>query len=680
MPYEKPGSISVTFEDGSQHEFTSIEKCAGLDPADVVETSEVLYEISETSEYPVQSKTISAALTLKADLQDGKVPSSQLPSYVDDIIEVADYASLPATGEAGKIYITIDNGKQYRWSGTGYAQVGGLDAYQPFGASWVTNSTTKAFCDSVNADSTAIEGMAYLGELTCSDLPFNGNADTVAEIMQGSGTSNKVIHLIITSGNVAPYRWEYTYWNNGSNVSGWIGFQPELSAGDNISLLSNTVSVTGKATTQDVNRLFETEYPITATVTNGTVSGDASIWTGETAEVTIVPNSGCTLPDTITVSGATHSYDSSTGVATLSNVVSNVAVEAVCIKPVVLGVSGEAQSNGSLVRTDDAIGLTYNINSSTGVIASDFDNVFPYKDIVEVTDSDNNVFVRIPKHYTKYEYDSVTNTMTTRISDVQGDGYILNPCFKYESGNEIPYCYVGKCQATGTSSKATPVSGATTLASITHGNMRTACKANGTGYGMLDYWTWRMLQDLFKIEFATTNSQSVMRGNVSGSKQNSGQCDSLGQNKSGWNTTSMCMCYRGIENLYGNVNQWCDGMTFDNHNIYVCYDPTQYKSGTHNSPYVKVSYKINPNRAGNPSKRGYDSNNPIVWESVETNGSDYDTGGYWYDYATNGTSPCPYVGGNYISGSLAGLWYVYASSSSIPSVYVGGRLMFRGTL
>lgn len=63
------------------------------------------------------------ALDLKADLVDGKVPSSQLPSYVDDVIEVANYASLPATGETGKIYITLDNNKVYRWSGSTYIEI-----------------------------------------------------------------------------------------------------------------------------------------------------------------------------------------------------------------------------------------------------------------------------------------------------------------------------------------------------------------------------------------------------------------------------------------------------------------------------------------------------------------------------------------------------------------------------
>ena len=62
-------------------------------------------------------------LALKADLVDGKVPSSQLPSYVDDVIEVANFAALPVTGETGKIYITLDTGFLYRWSGSIYIRI-----------------------------------------------------------------------------------------------------------------------------------------------------------------------------------------------------------------------------------------------------------------------------------------------------------------------------------------------------------------------------------------------------------------------------------------------------------------------------------------------------------------------------------------------------------------------------
>ena len=54
---------------------------------------------------------------------DGKVPASQLPSYVDDVIEAANKAALPKTGESGKIYVTLDDNKTYRWSGTAYVEI-----------------------------------------------------------------------------------------------------------------------------------------------------------------------------------------------------------------------------------------------------------------------------------------------------------------------------------------------------------------------------------------------------------------------------------------------------------------------------------------------------------------------------------------------------------------------------
>ena len=102
---------------------------------------------------------------------------------------------------------------------------------QAFKSGWRTNGTTKQFCDDVNADSSAIQGLSFIGEVTFSDLPASMvNAEITASIMAGTGTSNKVIHLVCTSGNVAPYRWEYTYWNNGSSVSGWVTVGTEVVA------------------------------------------------------------------------------------------------------------------------------------------------------------------------------------------------------------------------------------------------------------------------------------------------------------------------------------------------------------------------------------------------------------------------------------------------------------------
>ena len=54
---------------------------------------------------------------------NGKVPSSQLPSYVDDVLSYSSQSAFPATGETGKIYIAEDTNKTYRWSGSAYAEI-----------------------------------------------------------------------------------------------------------------------------------------------------------------------------------------------------------------------------------------------------------------------------------------------------------------------------------------------------------------------------------------------------------------------------------------------------------------------------------------------------------------------------------------------------------------------------
>lgn len=58
-----------------------------------------------------------------------KVPSGQLPSYVDDVLEFANLAAFPVTGETGKIYVAIDTSLGYRWSGATYIVITDLSNY-----------------------------------------------------------------------------------------------------------------------------------------------------------------------------------------------------------------------------------------------------------------------------------------------------------------------------------------------------------------------------------------------------------------------------------------------------------------------------------------------------------------------------------------------------------------------
>lgn len=111
------------------------------DPIDLTvaqtKTLLALDNVDNTSDVnkPVSTAT-QTALDLKVDLADvgvangvasldsgGKVPTAQLPSYVDDVEEYANLAGFPGTGETGKIYIAIDTGYVYRWTGTVYLRI-----------------------------------------------------------------------------------------------------------------------------------------------------------------------------------------------------------------------------------------------------------------------------------------------------------------------------------------------------------------------------------------------------------------------------------------------------------------------------------------------------------------------------------------------------------------------------
>ena len=71
----------------------------------------------------------------------GKIPSSVLPSYVDDIVEAANYAALPSPGEGGKLYVAVDTRKLWRWSGSAYVEI----ASSPGSTDSVTEGSTNLY-------------------------------------------------------------------------------------------------------------------------------------------------------------------------------------------------------------------------------------------------------------------------------------------------------------------------------------------------------------------------------------------------------------------------------------------------------------------------------------------------------------------------------------------------------
>ena len=100
--YSKTGNLPITSDDTTQTAIGKLEKA--LDSK--INTS--------------AKGTASGVAELDAN---GKVPSSQLPSYVDDVLEYSAKSSFPATGETGKIYVDTTTNKTYRWSGSAYVEI-----------------------------------------------------------------------------------------------------------------------------------------------------------------------------------------------------------------------------------------------------------------------------------------------------------------------------------------------------------------------------------------------------------------------------------------------------------------------------------------------------------------------------------------------------------------------------
>lgn len=82
--------------------------------------------------------------------ESGIIPSAQLPSYVDDVIEVYTFSNLPGTGESGKIYIVQDTNLTYRWSGTDYVEISKSLALGETSSTAYSGDKGKATTDKLN--------------------------------------------------------------------------------------------------------------------------------------------------------------------------------------------------------------------------------------------------------------------------------------------------------------------------------------------------------------------------------------------------------------------------------------------------------------------------------------------------------------------------------------------------
>jgi len=120
--------------------------------------------------------------------------------------------------------------------------------------SFVTNSTTLAFCQSVASN--AVIGRAYAGDLECSDLPGSlAKAECIVTVIKSAVGEEKLLHLQLVSGNT---EWIGNY--NGTSFSGW---QSLVKAGDSISITSGgSLTIGSTSLTEDDLQKLKTLIPV----------------------------------------------------------------------------------------------------------------------------------------------------------------------------------------------------------------------------------------------------------------------------------------------------------------------------------------------------------------------------------------------------------------------------------
>lgn len=198
--------------------------------------------------------------------------------------------------------------------------------------------------------------------------------------------------------------------------------------------------------------------------------------------------------------------------------------------------------------------------------------------------------------------------------------------------------------------------------SASRADMRSRCHNVGTNIWQYDYATWCAVWLLYLVEFADWDSQAkVGMGNVTsgGTFENSGKTDPLTYHTGRIDGTDgqTAVQYRWIENPWGNVHDWVDGIIFEKGLAYISLDNANF-SGEITDAYQDSgitlatisTYIINI---------GYSSVFPWSFLPSETGGTDST---YIPDQLTRGSSVnALVVGGKMGYGLGAGLFRFYAS-------------------
>ncbi len=286
---------------------------------------------------------------------------------------------------------------------------------------------------------------------------------------------------------------------------------------------------------------------------------------------------------------------------------------------------------------------------------------------VNITSGDN-VMVEFPKMYWYiYKEDNIVHFKLA--------SYKVNNNYKalahLRGTSEQDKIYIGAYLGYLNSSTLKSWSGRTPTASKTSANFRSYAQANGTNYQKMTWYMYLMLEILFVLKYKSTDCQTALgRGYVDGNSAaiSTGNTDTKGFNF-GETTGKQQMKFMGIEDVWGNLYQFIDGLYTDGYVIKTTQGSFADFSG---SNITSTNSGLSTNTSGYITKiQGTTETGFLLKAASGSETTFYCDSGYL-------SSSClPVVGGGWSNGGGAGLFFVFVDySSSFSAASAGSRIAY----
>ena len=358
----------------------------------------------------------------------------------------------------------------------------------------------------------------------------------------------------------------------------------------------------------------------------------------------------------------------------------------------VWGVSiNQANSNPetACTYTDDAVGMTPG--------SSEWDTLFKYRpcllvngvvnkylnpnnyaqdidgNAVDITTVGNDVMVEFPKM--GYKITTSGDTTLVQVTDnPNADGFCYKP-FSRNAIGDRDYFYYGAYKSYSTGNKLYSSSGKTPTANKTRATYRSEATARGTGYFQNGFYQLIFLQCLYLLKYKNRNSQAALGyGYVGGSAaQQTGATNTKGLNYGNTSSQTDRVKLFGIEDMWGNIWQWMDGLSTDGSRKYVVtHLPVNFDDATSGTAHTTYDSGITAD-LGNYISR-VQGTTDCGFAAKQTSGSETT---YWADYAHVKASCVAVFGGRWDSGAVAGVFRLNVDhAASYSGANVASRLMY----